>query len=48
MKVLIYYIGKAKDAHANALAADYVKRAFAARHPLRAVFKTAPSVGEYN
>jgi 23S rRNA (pseudouridine1915-N3)-methyltransferase len=27
VKVFIYYIGKAKDAHANALAADYVKRA---------------------
>lgn len=28
-------------------AADYVKRAFAARHPLRAVFKTPPSAAEY-
>lgn len=27
MKVFLYYIGKAKDAHANALAADYMKRA---------------------
>lgn len=27
MKVLLYYVGKAKDPHANALAADYIKRA---------------------
>lgn len=27
MKVFLYYVGKAKDAHANALAADYIKRA---------------------
>ena len=27
MKVFLYYIGKPKDAHANALAAEYVKRA---------------------
>ena len=27
MKVFLYYIGKAKDPHANALAADYIKRA---------------------
>ena len=26
MKIFLYYIGKAKDPHANALAADYVKR----------------------
>lgn len=26
---------------------DYIKRAFAARHPLRAVFKTPPSTEEY-
>lgn len=27
MKVFLYYIGKAKDPHANALAADYIQRA---------------------
>jgi 23S rRNA (pseudouridine1915-N3)-methyltransferase len=27
VKLFLYYIGKAKDAHANALAADYVQRA---------------------
>jgi 23S rRNA (pseudouridine1915-N3)-methyltransferase len=27
VKVFLYYVGKAKDAHANALAADYIKRA---------------------
>lgn len=27
MKVFLYYIGKAKNAHANALAADYIERA---------------------
>lgn len=27
MKVFLYYAGKAKDAHANAMAADYVQRA---------------------
>lgn len=27
MKIFLYYIGKAKDPHANALAADYIKRA---------------------
>jgi 23S rRNA (pseudouridine1915-N3)-methyltransferase len=27
LKVFLYYSGKAKDAHANALAADYIKRA---------------------
>ena len=27
MKIFLYYIGKPKDAHANALAAEYVKRA---------------------
>lgn len=27
MKIFVYYIGKAKDANANALAADYIKRA---------------------
>jgi 23S rRNA (pseudouridine1915-N3)-methyltransferase len=27
VKVFVYYIGKAKDAHANALAAEYIKRA---------------------
>jgi 23S rRNA (pseudouridine1915-N3)-methyltransferase len=27
VKVYLYYVGKAKDAHANALAADYIKRA---------------------
>ncbi len=27
MKVFLYYIGKSKDPHANALAADYIKRA---------------------
>lgn len=27
MKVFLYYVGKAKDPHANALAADYIKRA---------------------
>jgi 23S rRNA (pseudouridine1915-N3)-methyltransferase len=27
VKVFLYYIGKPKDAHANALAADYYKRA---------------------
>ena len=27
MKVFLYYVGKAKDAHANALAAEYIKRA---------------------
>ncbi|MDP9171013.1 MAG: 23S rRNA (pseudouridine(1915)-N(3))-methyltransferase RlmH [Acidobacteriota bacterium] len=27
MKVFLYYIGKAKDPHANALAADYMQRA---------------------
>ncbi len=26
MKIFLYYIGKAKDAHANAMAADYVER----------------------
>ncbi len=26
MKILLYYIGKARDAHANAIAAEYVKR----------------------
>lgn len=27
MKIFLYYVGKAKDPHANALAADYIKRA---------------------
>lgn len=27
MKVHLYYVGKARDAHANALAAEYLKRA---------------------
>lgn len=27
MKVFLYYVGKAKDPHANAIAADYIKRA---------------------
>ena len=27
MKVFLYYIGKAKDPHANSLAADYIRRA---------------------
>lgn len=27
MKVYLYYIGKAKDAHANAMAAEYMRRA---------------------
>jgi 23S rRNA (pseudouridine1915-N3)-methyltransferase len=27
VKVFLYYIGKAKDPHANAMAADYIKRA---------------------
>jgi len=27
VKVFLYYVGKAKDAHANALAEDYIKRA---------------------
>ncbi|MDE3198396.1 MAG: 23S rRNA (pseudouridine(1915)-N(3))-methyltransferase RlmH [Acidobacteriota bacterium] len=27
MKVFLYFIGKPKDAHANAMAADYIKRA---------------------
>jgi 23S rRNA (pseudouridine1915-N3)-methyltransferase len=27
MKVFLYYVGKPKDPHANALAADYIKRA---------------------
>jgi 23S rRNA (pseudouridine1915-N3)-methyltransferase len=27
VKLFLYYIGKAKDPHANALAADYIKRA---------------------
>lgn len=27
MKVFLYYVGKAKDPHANALAEDYIKRA---------------------
>lgn len=27
MKIYLYYIGKARDAHANALAAEYLKRA---------------------
>jgi 23S rRNA (pseudouridine1915-N3)-methyltransferase len=27
VKIFLYYIGKAKDPHANALAADYVQRA---------------------
>ena len=27
MKIFLYYIGKAKDAHANALAGEYVRRA---------------------
>ncbi len=27
MKVYVYYVGKAKDANANALAAEYIKRA---------------------
>lgn len=27
MKVFLYYIGKPKDPHANAMAADYIKRA---------------------
>lgn len=26
MKIIVYYIGKARDAHANAIAAEYVKR----------------------
>ena len=26
MKVLLYYIGKARDAHANAMAEEYIKR----------------------
>jgi 23S rRNA (pseudouridine1915-N3)-methyltransferase len=26
VKVFLYYVGKAKDPHANALAADYIKR----------------------
>jgi 23S rRNA (pseudouridine1915-N3)-methyltransferase len=26
VKVFLYYVGKAKDAHANALAAEYIKR----------------------
>ncbi len=26
MKILLYYIGKARDVHANALAAEYLKR----------------------
>ena len=26
MKVLLYYIGKARDTHANAMAAEYIKR----------------------
>jgi 23S rRNA (pseudouridine1915-N3)-methyltransferase len=28
LKIWLYFIGKPKDAHANALAAEYVKRAF--------------------
>jgi len=27
VKIFLYYIGKPKDAHANAMAADYIKRA---------------------
>ena len=27
MKILVYYIGKPKDAHANAMASEYIKRA---------------------
>jgi len=27
VKVFLYYVGRAKDPHANALAADYIKRA---------------------
>jgi 23S rRNA (pseudouridine1915-N3)-methyltransferase len=27
VKVFLYYIGKAKDTHANALAAEYMRRA---------------------
>jgi 23S rRNA (pseudouridine1915-N3)-methyltransferase len=27
VRLFLYYIGRAKDAHANALAADYIKRA---------------------
>jgi 23S rRNA (pseudouridine1915-N3)-methyltransferase len=27
VKVYLYYVGKAKDPHANAMAADYIKRA---------------------
>jgi 23S rRNA (pseudouridine1915-N3)-methyltransferase len=27
VKIFLYYVGKAKDPHANALAADYIKRA---------------------
>jgi 23S rRNA (pseudouridine1915-N3)-methyltransferase len=27
VKVFLYYVGKAKDPHANAMAADYIKRA---------------------
>lgn len=26
MKIFLYYIGKARDAHANAMAAEYIKR----------------------
>jgi 23S rRNA (pseudouridine1915-N3)-methyltransferase len=26
MKIFLYYVGKARDAHANAMAAEYVKR----------------------
>ncbi len=26
MKILLYYIGKARDAHANAMAQEYIKR----------------------
>jgi 23S rRNA (pseudouridine1915-N3)-methyltransferase len=27
LKIFVYYIGKPKDAHANALAAEYIRRA---------------------
>lgn len=26
MKIFLYYVGKARDAHANAMAAEYIKR----------------------
>ena len=44
MKIWLYFIGKPKDAHANALAADYVKRA--ARYAPVEMTEIRPDRGE--